>query len=193
MSNEKLTSEQSLSLIAEMIGEAKHNLAVHGSFYFLLWGWVVMLANLGHYVLGKYALYEYPFIVWLLVIPAKIITIWYGIKKRKQRKASTHLGSVYARMWIAISVIIFILLIFMGKLNYNHNAVILLVTGLGTFISGTILKFKPIVIGGMILLVASIVCFSIPVIDQYLVAGIAIIFGYLVPGYLLRKEEIERV
>ena len=57
------------------------------------------------------------------------------------------------------------------------------------YITGTLLRFKPVIVGGVLLWVAVIVAFNVTVIDQYLVAGVAIALGYLVPGYMLKKAE----
>jgi len=79
----------------------------------------------------------------------------------------------------------------MSKLSFNHNAVISLLSGLGTYISGTMLRFKPLIIGGVWLWVVAIVAFSVSVQDQYLVAGIGLVIGYLIPSYLLKRQENE--
>ena len=77
MSEKELSKEESLQLITEMIGQAKRNFAKGGSFYFLLWGFVVMTANLGHYILTAIE-FEHPYYVWSLTIPAAIISMVYG-------------------------------------------------------------------------------------------------------------------
>lgn len=189
MSNKELSKEESLTLITSMIGQAKRNVAKGGSFYFLLWGWVIMLANLGHYTIEKYDLYEHPYIVWILIIPAMIASMVYGAKKERTAGVVSHYDRVYSTIWISIFVGIMTILIFMGKLSFNHNAVILLFSALGTYLSGSLLRFKPLMIGGVSLWVASIVAFNVSIIDQYLVAAVGLLVGYLIPGYLLKKAE----
>lgn len=189
MSNKELTKDESLELITNMIGQAKRNVAKGGSFYFLLWGWVIMLANLGHYAIEKYDLYEHPYIVWILIIPAMIASIWYSAKVERAAGVVSHYDRIYSTIWISIFISIMIILVFMGKLDFNHNAVILLFSGLGTYLSGSLLRFRPLLIGGVSLWCAAIVAFNVSIIDQYLVAAVGLIVGYLIPGYLLRKAE----
>lgn len=189
MSDKELTKEESLQLITEMIGQAKRNFARGGSFYFLLWGWVVMLANFGHYILAEYVQYEAPYIVWVLTIPAGIASGIYNARMDRRAKVKSHLDRMYGYIWLGVFVGVLILLFFMGKVDYNVNAIILTFAGLGTFLSGVMLRFSPLVVGGVALWVASIVAFTLPVNDQYLVGGIGIICGYLIPGYLLKKAE----
>lgn len=78
----ELSSKESLAIITEMIGKAKREAAGDGSFQLLLWGWLVAICNFGQYALEKVG-YEMPYIVWLLLIPGTIISIWHSVRKRK--------------------------------------------------------------------------------------------------------------
>lgn len=189
MSNKELSKDESLALITDMIGQAKRNVAKGGSFYFLLWGWVVMLANLGHYLIDKFNWYEHPYIVWLLTIPAGIASMVYGARRSSESKVKSHLDRVYSQIWLAVFIGVLIILFFMANVNYNVNAIILTFAGIGTFISGQALRFSPLSLGGIALWIASIVAFNLNPTDQYIVGAVGILAGYLVPGYLLRKAE----
>lgn len=48
MGNENLSNKESLKLITEMINTAKGNIQ-NSYIFFLIWGWLVMLASLLHY------------------------------------------------------------------------------------------------------------------------------------------------
>lgn len=189
MSEKELTKDESLALIADMINKAKRNVVKGGSFYFLLWGWVVMLANLGHYLIGKFDWYEHPYIVWLATIPAAIASVVYGARRSRSAVVKSHLDRLYSRIWLGVSISVIIILSFLGDIRPNLNAIILTFAGLGVFISGFALRFKPSVIGGVALWITAIVAFNISPIDQYLVGSVGILAGYLIPGYLLRKAE----
>ena len=193
MSNKELSNEESLALIADMIGQAKRNLAKGGSFYFLLWGWVVMLANLGHYLIATFDWYEYPYIVWVSTVPAAIASMVYGFRRDAKASVRSHLDTVYSQIWLAVFIGALIILFFTGNVLYNINAIILTFAGVGTYISGMALRFKPLVFGGMALWIASIIAFNLNPIDQYLVGTVGIFAGYLVPGYLLKRAESEPV
>lgn len=189
MSNKELTKEESLDLITNMIGQAKRNVAKGGSFYFLLWGWVVMFANLGHYLIATYDWYEHPYIVWILTIPAAIISIIYSARRHSGAKVKSHLDRLYGQIWFAVFIGVMIIIFFLADVNYNMNAIILVFAGIGTFISGQALRFTPLILGGVALWIASIVAFNLSPLDQYLVGAVGILAGYLIPGYLLRKAE----
>ncbi|MEO9964970.1 MAG: hypothetical protein ABJF11_04230 [Reichenbachiella sp.] len=186
---EELSHTESLKIINEMISEAKNSFDKNGSFYFLLWGWVIMIANLSHYILDKYTSYEYPFVVWLITIPAIVATIWYSIKLKSKAQSQSHLTRLYGEVWIGVGISIILSLIFMSKINFNHTAIIMMSAGMGTYLSGRMLKFKPLVFGAIALWLSSLICFTLPMTEQHLVASIGILAGYLIPGYLLKSME----
>ncbi|WP_026952614.1 hypothetical protein [Algoriphagus mannitolivorans] len=188
----ELTGKESLSLITEMIGRAKREAAGDGSFQLLLWGWVIALCNFGHYFLSKSG-YEKPYIVWLLVIPAVVASIWKGAQERKKARIKAHLDNVLIQLWIVVFIGMICLLAFMPVINYSHNPIILLLAAVGVIATGAMIKDNTVKIGGWVLILGAIVGFLVPVNDQYLVGGIAMILGYLVPGYLLKKKYKNRV
>ncbi len=189
MKEQELTEKESFGLITEMISRAQNNYKSGASFHFLLWGWVVMLANLGNYFLETYTTFEHPYIVWVASFPAGIISAVYGAKQSKSRSVTTHLDKLYGQVWIAVGVGILTVILFMGRLSFNHNAVILLFAGIGTYITGQLLRFTPLILGGVALGLASILAFNVSVVDQYLVGAIGIFLGYLIPGYILKNKE----
>jgi low temperature requirement protein LtrA len=81
----------------------------------------------------------------------------------------------------------------MGTLDFQHNPIILLLAGVGIFTTGTLVRENLVRWGGIFLLIAALTGFLLPVTEQYLVAGIGIVVGYLVPGYHLKKKSLERV
>ena len=181
----ELTSKESLELITEMIENVKKTAAGKGGFQMLLWGWAVALGNFGHYILAKLG-YETPYVVWLGLIPVFGFSIWYGIKSSRKLGVKTHYDGILNQLWIMVFVGIIIVLAFMGSLNFYQNPIILILAAVGVFTTGTMVKNNPIKFGGIFLMTASVICFLLPVTEQYLVSGIAIAIGYLVPGYSLK-------
>ena len=69
----------------------------------------------------------------------------------------------------------------------NPIPAILMITGMATFTTGMTLKFKPLVAGGIIFWVLTVVCFFVSPLDQLLVEAVGILLGYIIPGILLQK------
>ncbi|MBL7851583.1 MAG: hypothetical protein JNN04_11825 [Cyclobacteriaceae bacterium] len=186
--DDRLSAQQSLTLIESMIRQAKGK-ASGNSFYFLLWGWVIAVCNFGMYYLMKFSPYpNYAPAVWMLTIPAWVVTMIYGARQGRSQGIISHLDQVNKWLWIAMAITITPAWLFGEKINWMVNAIILMPVGAATFVSGVILKFLPLRLGGIVFWAAGILCYFLDPVDQYLVGGFAIILGYLFPGYLLRSS-----
>jgi hypothetical protein len=184
---ENLTAQQSLAIITNMIQEAKGRARKNG-FHFLLWGWVIVLANLGMYTLTKFG-YPYPYAVWAITIPAWILSLYKGFRQEKEQQASTHFDRVSMWLWVSFGITVFTIVAFGYKLNYQINPLIIIVSAIPTFVSGVLLKFNPLMFGGAAFWIFGIVGFLTPVETQPLIGAVAILCGYLVPGYLLQSKK----
>lgn len=187
--NDNLSAQQSLDLISSMISQAKGNVG-RSSFYFLLWGWVIAFCNFGMYFIFKFTTYpDYAPAVWMLCIPAWIVSMVYGRNQDKARLVTTHIDKISMWLWISMGIAITPAWMFGSKINWMVNAVILMPIGAATFLSGIIVRFRPLLIGGITFWMAGILCYFVSKEDQYLVGGFAMILGYLIPGYMLRNQK----
>jgi hypothetical protein len=186
--SDNLSAQQSLDIITTMIREAQGNVRQNG-FHFLLWGWVVATADIGMYILTKLE-YPRPYIVWAITIPAWVISLWVGFRQGRSERKTTHLDTISGWLWVCFGVCIFTLIAFGGKLNYQLNPLIITLSAIPTFMSGVIIRFKPLLLGGALLWAAGIVSFLSPMEIQPLIGAAAVLCGYLVPGYLLRNKKI---
>jgi hypothetical protein len=185
--DETLTAQQSLAIITEMISHAKSNFRSN-SIYFLLWGCVIALANLGMFALIL-AHYSRPYVVWSIAIPAWLITIYMAYRQGKKQRMTTHLDRIQMWMWFCFGVVIFTLVGFGKSLNYQLNPVILLISALPTLLSGLMIKFRPLILGGIFFWVCGLLAFVLGGPWQFLVGAVAVTVGYIIPGILLRKKE----
>jgi hypothetical protein len=186
--DETLSPQQSLELISEMINQAKGNVR-ENSFYYLFWGWLLICTHVGSFVLTEFD-FDYPFIVWLLVIPGWIVSYRYGARQaEKNHNVMTHLEKVNVSLWIGFGVLAFIIPFFGMYIDYQINPIILLIGSLSTFTSGVILRYRPLQVGALIVLVMGLSCFFFSQQQQSLLAASAIALGYLVPGYMLKYQK----
>lgn len=188
----ELSSKESLALISTMISQAKRETAGDGGFQLLLWGWVIALCDFGHFTLEKLG-YAHPYYVWILVAPAAVISFWQGFQIARRARVKSHISEVVNQVWIMVFAGILITLAFMPVLGYNHNPVILVLAGIGTWTTGSLIRVNLVKAGGVLLLLAAVIGFLLPVSAQYLVSGIAMVLGYLLPGYYLKKNYRARV
>lgn len=187
---ENFSPQDSLQLIQSMITKAKANLG-ESRFYFLLWGWVAFLAIILQFLLKVVFRYEHHYLVWLAVIPAVVVTIIHSVRGSKKARARTYVGESMSYLWTGIGISFFVLSFI---INHSEQSwfyaypFFILFYGLGTFVSGRILRFTPLIIGGIFNWVLAIACVYVHFDYQLLLAAAAILTSYLIPGYLLRNE-----
>ncbi len=188
---EQFSPQESLQLIQSMISKTKGNLG-RNRFYFLLWGWYVFLAIITQFVLKVVLHYERHYLVWWGVVPAVIITIVYTSRQNKRRGVRTYIGESMASLWTGIGISFFVLSVIISSMHngwlFSYPFFILLY-GLGTFVSGRILKFTPLIVGGMINWVLACIAAYVHYDYQMLLAATAILISYIIPGHLLAAKK----
>ncbi|WP_343848253.1 hypothetical protein [Algoriphagus jejuensis] len=188
----EMSSKESLTLITEMINRAKRETAGDGGFQMRLWGWVIAICNFGHFTLYKLG-YEHPHYVWILVAPAAVVSFWKGFQIAKKARVKSHVSQVINQLWIMVFAGIMITLAFMPVIGYNQNPIILILAGIGMWTTGSLIRVNLVRGGGVLLLLAAVIAFMLPVSAQYLLSGVAMVLGYLLPGYYLNKSYRERI
>jgi hypothetical protein len=184
---ENFSAQESLLLIQSMIAKAKDNLGKN-NFYFLLWGWVTFLTIIAQFLLKVVIKWDHHYFVWLVVIPTMIVTIIYSSQKAKKTRVRTYIGESMSNLWMGIGISFFVLSFIISNSQqgwFFSYPFFILFYGLGTFVSGRILKFSPLVIGGIINWVLAIVCVYVDFDYQLLIAAAAILTSYIIPGHLL--------
>jgi len=180
-----LTPQQSLALITEVISQTRENIKSY-SFVFLLWGWTLATASILRFILQtqtSFKLYFIPFPI--LAGIAVLVTIFY----HRRKITETYLDNFLKKLWMVLALG-FVSIVFVSV--YQHIEPItftLVLAAIGTCVSGLILKFRPLVLGSICFFAAAISCVFVTSEYQVLINGIAIIFGYLIPGYLLKSSK----
>jgi hypothetical protein len=191
MDNEKpLNETESLALISSMIKKTQGSLQDNG-FYFLLWGWLVFCASSIQYVLLKMEMPEASNYTWAILMPlGGIISGVRGWKDGKKSRVKTYTDELLNYALIAFTTALFIVLIFMSMHGGWQLAypMVMMVYGMWLFISGGALKFKPLVIGGIINFACAISGFYIHTYELILLLSFAVLAGYIIPGHLLNAK-----
>lgn len=189
MENEEklMTGEESLRIISEMINKTKVNIR-QGSFHLLLWGWLLTVCSLSEWLIIKLTSYPHPYYVWFLVIPGAFVSMIYGAVNGRKAKVHTYADMLYMWTWIGFLFTAIVLFIVQSDKMENITPYILLLAGLPTFLSGFIVKFKPLIVGGVCFwVIAILVHFAGPTL-ALLGTPLAMLTGYLIPGYMLRNK-----
>ena len=182
-----MTGEESLKIITEMINRTKVNIR-QGSFHLLFWGWLITVCSLSEWVITNLTHYAHPYYVWILVIPGAFVSMIYGAVTGRKAKVHTYADMLYMWTWIGFLFAAIVLFIVQSDRMENITPYILLLAGFPTFLSGFIVKFKPLIAGGICFwVIAILVHFAGPSL-ALLGTPVAMLTGYLVPGYMLRNK-----
>ncbi|MBC7849786.1 MAG: hypothetical protein H7Y31_08620 [Chitinophagaceae bacterium] len=189
MQEEPLSGNDSLLIIQNMINKVKNQFSEDG-FMYLLWGWVILTCSVGQFVLLKLD-YKYHYMIWLLTWGAFIFQLFYLRKLSRKRRVQTYTDDILKYVWISFVLIMCLTSFVLGRtlgVDYFRvlNPLILIIYGIPTFLSGIILRFRPLVIGGIACWLLSIAATFAHYEYQVLLLGVAVIAAWIIPGFLLR-------
>jgi hypothetical protein len=201
----QLTEKESLALITQMINKAKdscHDTGIAA----IMWGGLIAicaLVKLSELHFG----YRLPFDIYLLTIVAVIPQIFISIKSKKERKVKTYDDAFMDTLWLGFGITIFLMIfitnaLFTAMEGYKdpagHSAVItmyefisplfLLLYGMPTFVTGVSMKFKPMILGGILCWVCCIITIFTTVKIDLLLTAFSAVFAWLIPGIIMEKD-----
>jgi hypothetical protein len=189
MQSENFSPKDSLLLIDNMINQAKNRFSENG-FLYLLWGWVILLSSVGHFILIKLQLFKHPEMIWISTWLTIIYQVIYLVRKRKEETVKTYSEHIIGYVWMVFGISLGMISFILSKTNNWEvmNALLLMLYGMPTFLSGVIMRFTALKVGGIICWSLSIVAVLVAPVYVLLLLAVAVIAAWIVPGYLLRKK-----
>lgn len=189
MENEEklMTGEESLKIITEMINKTKVNIR-QGSFHLLFWGWLILICSLSEYLLWKFTDIASPWYVWFFVIPGVFVSMIYGFVTGRKAKVHTYADMLYLWTWMGFFIAAIVLFILLSRKMESIAPYILTLAAMPTFISGFILRFKPLIIGGITFWIFALIAHFAGADVAGLAVPVAMLTGYLIPGYMLKRR-----
>jgi hypothetical protein len=183
----EMSPTESLSIISSMIEKTRHTFS-DSSHYFLLWGYAVFIACAAQFTMMSLG-YEKSYLAWWIIIPALVIHFILVIRERKREKVSTYISEANGYLWMGIGFCFFVMAFIFAKISWQYCfPFYVLFYALGTFVSGSLIRFKPLIVGGIIsfIIAAGISFFDYKM--QILLAAISILVTYIIPGHMLRSR-----
>jgi hypothetical protein len=209
MEEKMMTERESLDLIAQMINKAKdvcHDTGIAA----IIWGTVIAVCSLVRLSEIHFG-YELPFDIYLLTLIAVIPQIYFNIKAKKERKVKTYGDAFTEYLWAAFGISIFLLVYTTANMSgewavmakeykqlsghitsfriYEFSApLFLMLYGLPTFVTGTSMKFKPMLFGGLFCWVCSIITVHTTIKIDLILMALSAVFAWLIPGIIMEKD-----
>ncbi len=222
MEEKKLTGEESLSIITEMIQKVKGSFHESGASA-LLWGAVVAICGLTSFAEKQWN-FRIGFDVWLLIFVAVVPQLYIIMQEKKRKLVKSYQAAATDNVWLvyAISLVAVILYhnivpavsdklmqqdgvklfqkdIQTGVLSDYHffipgmSSVYLIIYAFPTLATGLINKFKPMIWGAAVCYGLFVISLFTPFKYDMLLLGLAGIGNWFIPGLVLRKRYTNKI
>lgn len=214
----KLTEQESLQLITEMIHKVKSSFHESGTSA-ILWGSVIGFCGLFSFFQIQFGFSTGGFDVWLLTFIALVPQVIITIRESRQKRILTYEETAMNAIWIVFAISIFALVFYnnavpriaenyyakdgielfqkniaTGEITTFHpyilsvSSVFLILYAVPTLATGLARKFTPMIVGGIICYMLFLISCFTTYKYDMLLHAIAGIINWLIPGLILRRQ-----
>ena len=184
MKTTSLSPTERFELIESVIKQAKSRFEENG-FAFILWGISIALCCFAQAYLiemGQLSRSWYPY----LALPLVALIVFFYYYKKNDRKPNP-LAFLYGRIWQLIGLNIMILSFgFSYSLTLNLVPILLILLGIATLFSASILKSSILLFSGLMVNFSGFIAFFLSYQQQSILMGIVSIIAFLFPGIKMK-------
>lgn len=182
-----METSKSIEIIEAMLKETRQSMS-RNSFYFLFWGVILVIAGIAEYALKDHSNF---WMVWPVVTTiGGIASGIYGFIDSKKSPTNTNTDRIILFTWLAFIITMVFAIVYAVSHSLPPHALVLMLAGSATFITGGVTRFTPFILGAVALEIGAVFCgFVIQPEYNGLVFAASILIGYILPGLMLRKQE----
>lgn len=189
MDNKQLNEKESLEIISNMIKATQNRFTQNAGAPFLIWGYTTIVTSIAVWFAMTQTGNYYWNLLWFL-IPAISFPAMMIINKKDKSGAKTYVDSVIDKIWIVFGIVAFLVSLvamFGGFINMELPILflIILLMGMGTMLTGMVLKSLPVTIGGAIAILLSFICLVVNGWDSCLIFAAVFLVMMVIPGHIL--------
>ena len=193
MEEKPISGQESLLIIQQMIHTAKKEQKDDGMGW-IIWGWLLFLASIFTYVNLK-ADWLSTFFFWNLVGALTLLVMLYEVIRdiffAKKDKVRTYTRDLFDKLNVGffILVLFIVLSINLGVAPTKGFALLIGAYGFWILVYGAALNFRPSIIGAFITWGFGVAALFAETFDWTMIwHGAAVLFGYIIPGHIARRE-----
>ena len=187
MEDRKLKAAESLELIGRMIENTRSRIVRNSGRPLLAWGYATVLTTL--VVWGAVVGFQDPRwnFLWLLLPVLGWLLMWLTRGKRTEGEARTFVDRVIGNVWfvMGLTAMFVSLLTLFTPIRLPILFIILLIMGMGTAVTGLIIRFTPAVAGGVAAIVLAPLTMLVGNMWQPLLFIVGFVVMMIVPGHIL--------
>ncbi len=185
-------AREEIHLIKEMVEKTRKTTAESGTL-FIFWGFLIIVAIIAMYVLAYFHKFHW---IWANWIACAVIgwgySTYYGIRRERSQKTKTYAQMTVQHLSIACGVgYLFAAFVFPSLKVYSYSVIGILVafiSGILIFVLGGIYEWNLLKWCGLLWWLGAVGMIFVPNDYRGLCIIPLIIFGYLVPGFILRSK-----
>ena len=207
----KLTEQESLAIISEMIDRARNNVQKGSANNLIYNGYAVAIVAIFNFILLHLlpqADKNWSFSVWWLMIPSSFIARYVQIRVDRSTIVKSQIDGIISSLWngFGISVVVLLSILFSMSIVYDTwhyfaviTPTIMIMTAFAEFGMAKACRFKPFLWGAIGFWTGALLCcfFTYFVLKrgdiQFLILALCMILGFVIPGYKLNKLAKENV
>ena len=187
MEDKILNEKESLELISKMIQNTQQKLESEQGRPLLIFGYITVIISVFVYVLLKTTNSYYSNLLWF-TIPLLGGLFMFILRKKRTKYVKTYIDGIVNIIWSTIGAIVILLSFSSFFISLNYVALMLLLLGIATTLTGLIIKFKPIIFCGIIGTLGCVLPFVFNGCEQVLIFGLFIAIMMIIPGHILNYK-----
>lgn len=192
MENKTLNSVESIELIQRMITATHDRFTRGGGNFFLIWGYTTLFFALLVTLLSQLTNMHHVNYLWWGIPGVGTLLSLVTLRREKNRTPQVHtfVDRCIAYIWLTIGTIA-VLYPLVGFINPMANFMLVpteaMLMSIGAILTGLIIRFRPITIGGIVALIFGFAMFFFDQWYLYLFMGM-IVCAIIVPGHILNYK-----
>jgi hypothetical protein len=190
--SEQFDERQSLLVIQEMIQMSQRKIKNDG-ILLIVWGYAASLPSLIKYLkeilfLPNRVMFVLKFVDPVLPLLALAFTIYYIYNERK--KMTTYIGASLRSIWISLFGCMVLTNVILANVTHEVNFTLqhplfMVLTAFAILVTGVILRYKLIILGGIVFGISAYIASFLILKDQMLLDGIGWFLALAIPGHLM--------
>lgn len=190
--SEQFDERQSLLVIQEMIQLSQRKINNDG-ILLIVWGYAASLPALIRYFkeilfLPNRVMFVLKFVDPVLPLLALAFTIYYIYNERK--KVTTYIGASLRSIWISLFGCMVLTNLILANVTHEVNFTLqhplfMVLTAFAILVTGVILRYKLIILGGIVFGILAYIASFLILKDQMLLDGIGWFLALAIPGHLM--------
>ena len=204
-----LSEKESIVLITEMINKVKNSYHDTGMSA-IMWGAVIAICSLVRLSEIHFG-YKLPFDIYLLTLAAIIPQIFISIKESRERKFKSYEDPFLDYLWLGFGITIFLMIHVVNLVFHEWNQagdqlklwkglpptfgfyeyvapLMLILYGMPTFVTGGAFKFKPMLWGGILCWVCSVITVYTTIKIDLLLTAFSAVCAWFIPGIIMERD-----